>query len=98
MIVCAKKDWDNFLKELHPFYQAFMNEFHLNESKFMGENVVYTHLSISSEDSSEINYKGELPEDFENYGTKDEPIYDDRQIMSSILNQLQKFTPNVIVD
>lgn len=99
MIVCPKKDWDAFVSKTHPFYKAFLKDFNIQKEKFMGVDVVYINTTISSDDGTNVeSFKGKIPKDVENFGDKNDPCYNASQIMSSVVDDLKKCTPNVLVD
>ena len=99
VIICPKKAFDNYTKKAHPFYKAWIKEYHSNleTKKFLGEEVIIINEIISSEDSYGLEeWKGKLPEEVNNYGDNDETNFDGREVLGAIAEGLERFSKDVI--
>lgn len=97
MIVCPKKDWDNFINNTNPFYQNYLNGWKMNSTVFFDEEVVYRAFTVSSEDEFRIEYfNGKIPKDIINYGDKNKPFYNETEIVNAIIEELREYTKNLI--
>lgn len=98
VVVCPKDQFDRYVEKAHPFYRMWAKSFRLPTQKFLGKECVVISGMFSSEDPSGMESYGckNLPKDVSNYGDKEKPTFDSREIMSNFVDELKKNCEDLI--
>ena len=101
LVVCPKDQFDEAVQKAHPFYQKWVETGFGKTQSFLGKDCVVMCCIMSSESEGDTMADWgtkKLPKGVLNYGDKEEPMFDSREIMANFIRYLEENCKDIIIN